>query len=57
MKVFVVKSAQWVTTLPAGCRPKACVPKKLLTGEPAARYKRISSSMEDEDADDQDPDH
>jgi hypothetical protein len=57
MKVLVGKSARSVHTLPAGRRPKACVAKKLLTVERAARYKRISSLMEDEDADDQDPDH
>jgi hypothetical protein len=31
--------------------------KNLLTSNGAARYKRISSSMEDKDADDEDPDH
>ena len=57
LKVLVVKSARSVRTLPVGRRPKACVAKKLLTVEGTARYKRISSAMEDEDADDQDPDH
>jgi len=56
MKVIMVKSLPGRMP-PACCTLEAWVPNNLLTSKRASRYKRISSSSEDQDADDQDPDH
>ena len=56
MKLIVMTSLP-ERTPPACCTLEACVPNNLLTSKRASRYKRISSSSEDQDADDQDPDH
>jgi hypothetical protein len=56
MKAIVMKPNPVRTRL-AGCTLEACVPKNLLTIGRPNRYKGTSSSMEGEDADDQDPDH